>query len=74
MVDVAELLADLMPFVKLMDACRSCCEKVALRAMIVREISTVARLTEAMMRLEQSWGLFCRSSSGIDGGEVMSSL
>lgn len=40
--------------------------------MIVREISTVALSTEAAMRFEQSWGLFCRSHRGIAGEGVMS--
>ena len=53
-VDVAELWADLMPLEADIDACCSCCEKVALSAMIVRDISTVALLTEAVIRFEQS--------------------
>jgi hypothetical protein len=35
--------------------------------MIVLEISTVALSTEAAMRFEQSWGLFCRSSRTLGG-------
>jgi len=73
MVEDAELWADLMPFEADIDACCSCWEKVAFSAIIVLEISTVALLTEAMMRLEQSWGLFCRSSSGT-GELVISAL
>lgn len=53
-VDMAELLADLMPLVLSMEACWSCWENVALSAMMVREISTVALSTEAAMRFEQS--------------------
>ena len=35
--------------------------------MIVLDISTVALSMEAMMRLEQSWELFCRSSRTLGG-------
>lgn len=44
-----------------------------MRAMIVREISTVALLTEAVMRLEQSCGLFCRSLRGLGAFVTMAS-
>lgn len=54
----AEFCAALMPLEAEIDACWSCWLKVALRAMIVREISTVALSTRAVMRLEQSCGLF----------------
>ena len=53
-VEVAESWADLMPLDADIDACSSCWLKVALSAMIVRDISTVALLTEAVIRLEQS--------------------
>lgn len=67
----AEFCADLIPLEAEIEACWSCWENVALSAIIVREISTVALLTDAAMRLEQSWGLFCRSSRR-PGGVVMS--
>jgi len=73
MVEEAEFWADLIPLEAEMEACWSCWEKVAFKAMIVLEISTVARLTEAAMRFEQSWGLFCRSSRGA-GAVVISAF
>lgn len=39
--------------------------------MIVLEISTVALSTEAAIKLAQSWGLFCRSSTRGAVGAVM---
>jgi hypothetical protein len=54
----ADPCADLIPFEADIDACCSCWEKVAFKAMMVLEISTVALSTDAMMRFEQSWGLF----------------
>lgn len=63
MEDDAEFSADLIPLEADIEACCSCWLKVALRAIIVLDISTVALSTEAAIRLAQSWGLFCRSST-----------
>lgn len=73
MVCEAASCADLMPLEAEMDACWSCWLKVALRRMMVLDISTVALSTEAMMRLEQSCGLFWRGSTswaGLEGSET----
>ena len=64
MLDVAVSWACLIPFEAEIDACWSCWLKVALSAMIDLDIDTVAASTEAKIKLEQSWGLFCRSSRG----------
>lgn len=69
--DDAEFSADLIPLEADIEACCSCCEKVAFSLIIVLEISTVARSTEAAIRLEQSWGLFCRSSIRVAVEAVM---
>lgn len=69
--DDAEFCADLIPLEADIEACCNCWLKVALRAIIVLEISTVALSTEAAIRLAQSWGLFCRSSTRAAVGAVM---
>ena len=50
----AEPCAILMTLEAEIEACCSCWEKVALSAIIVLEISTVAALTEGVIRFEQS--------------------
>jgi hypothetical protein len=59
---LAASCADLMPFDADIDAACNCWENVALSLMIVLDISTVARSTDAAIRFAQSCGLFCRNS------------